>query len=146
MLKISSRKGVRRSCMLPVNQQVQKQPCLLIVSSFSLVAFLVSSFFLNKLTYLEYFHFSSVVFVNNFAFGPQVNHQLKIRFQSLKEGNWRFILFYLSLKFATSLFSLYDFIETSSSLTCWPIYDHLLFLLQEPKWYHPVNFVQSISN
>ena len=29
----------------------------------------------------------SVIFVNNFAFGPQVNHQLKIRFQGLKEGN-----------------------------------------------------------
>eukprot|EP00794_Sanderia_malayensis_P007997 gene7996-8856_t len=29
---------------------------------------------------------TSVVFVNNFAFGPKVNHQLKIRFQGLKEG------------------------------------------------------------
>jgi len=29
---------------------------------------------------------TNIIFVNNFAFGPQVNHQLKIRFQSLKEG------------------------------------------------------------
>ena len=36
----------------------------------------------------------SIIFVNNFAFGPQVNHQLKIRFQSLKEGE--IIVFYAS--------------------------------------------------
>ena len=28
----------------------------------------------------------SVIFVNNFAFGPTVNHQLKLKFQSLKDG------------------------------------------------------------
>ena len=27
-----------------------------------------------------------IVFVNNFAFGPQVDHQLKLRFANLKEG------------------------------------------------------------
>jgi len=27
-----------------------------------------------------------IVFVNNFAFGPQVDHQLKIRFANMKEG------------------------------------------------------------
>ncbi|KAL5016381.1 hypothetical protein ScPMuIL_005970 [Solemya velum] len=29
---------------------------------------------------------STVIFVNNFAFGPQVDHQLKIRFANMKEG------------------------------------------------------------
>ncbi|ELT94630.1 hypothetical protein CAPTEDRAFT_225868 [Capitella teleta] len=29
---------------------------------------------------------SSIVFVNNFAFGPNVDHQLKLRFANLKEG------------------------------------------------------------
>ncbi|XP_041356679.1 histone-lysine N-methyltransferase, H3 lysine-79 specific-like isoform X1 [Gigantopelta aegis] len=29
---------------------------------------------------------ATVVFVNNFAFGPQVDHQLKIRFANMKEG------------------------------------------------------------
>lgn len=28
----------------------------------------------------------SVIFVNNFAFGPQVDHQLKLRFANMKEG------------------------------------------------------------
>lgn len=27
-----------------------------------------------------------VIFVNNYAFGPEVDHQLKLRFQNLKEG------------------------------------------------------------
>ena len=31
--------------------------------------------------------FCSVVFVNNFAFGPEVDHQLKERFANMKEGN-----------------------------------------------------------
>lgn len=30
-------------------------------------------------------HFS-VIFVNNFAFGPTVDHQLKLRFANMKEG------------------------------------------------------------
>lgn len=29
----------------------------------------------------------SVIFVNNFAFGPEVDHQLKERFANMKEGN-----------------------------------------------------------
>lgn len=29
---------------------------------------------------------SSVIFVNNFAFGPEVDHQLKERFANMKEG------------------------------------------------------------
>ncbi|KAK2168718.1 hypothetical protein NP493_1222g00017 [Ridgeia piscesae] len=29
---------------------------------------------------------ASIVFVNNFAFGPQVDHQLKLRFANMKEG------------------------------------------------------------
>jgi len=28
----------------------------------------------------------SVIFVNNYAFGPEVDHQLKLRFANLKEG------------------------------------------------------------
>lgn len=28
----------------------------------------------------------SVIFVNNFAFGPEVDHQLKERFANMKEG------------------------------------------------------------
>lgn len=31
--------------------------------------------------------FCSVIFVNNFAFGPEVDHQLKERFANMKEGN-----------------------------------------------------------
>ena len=32
-------------------------------------------------------HFSyRLLFVNNYAFGPEVDHQLKIRFANLKEG------------------------------------------------------------
>lgn len=30
--------------------------------------------------------FYSVIFVNNFAFGPEVDHQLKERFANMKEG------------------------------------------------------------
>lgn len=30
--------------------------------------------------------FCSVIFVNNFAFGPEVDHQLKERFANMKEG------------------------------------------------------------
>lgn len=30
--------------------------------------------------------FSSIIFVNNFAFGPEVDHQLKERFANMKEG------------------------------------------------------------
>lgn len=30
----------------------------------------------------------SVIFVNNFAFGPEVDHQLKERFANMKEGGW----------------------------------------------------------
>ena len=29
---------------------------------------------------------ASVIFVNNFAFGPEVDHQLKLRFANMKEG------------------------------------------------------------
>lgn len=29
---------------------------------------------------------SSIIFVNNFAFGPEVDHQLKERFANMKEG------------------------------------------------------------
>lgn len=29
---------------------------------------------------------STIVFANNFAFGPEVDHQLKLRFANLKEG------------------------------------------------------------
>ena len=36
-----------------------------------------------KCDILVYF---SVIFVNNFAFGPQVDHQLKLRFANMKEG------------------------------------------------------------
>ena len=28
----------------------------------------------------------SIIFVNNFAFGPEVDHQLKERFANMKEG------------------------------------------------------------
>lgn len=31
--------------------------------------------------------FYSVIFVNNFAFGPEVDHQLKERFANMKEGS-----------------------------------------------------------
>ena len=31
---------------------------------------------------------NSVVFVNNFAFGPKLNHELKLRFANLKDGMW----------------------------------------------------------
>lgn len=31
----------------------------------------------------------SIIFVNNFAFGPEVDHQLKERFANMKEG-WYF--------------------------------------------------------
>lgn len=36
-------------------------------------------FFLLSLSY-------SIIFVNNFAFGPEVDHQLKERFANMKEG------------------------------------------------------------
>ena len=38
------------------------------------------------LTYLFMYLFFRVIFVNNFAFGPQVDHQLKLRFANMKEG------------------------------------------------------------
>lgn len=31
---------------------------------------------------------SSIIFVNNFAFGPEVDHQLKERFANMKEGSY----------------------------------------------------------
>lgn len=31
---------------------------------------------------------SSIIFVNNFAFGPEVDHQLKERFANMKEGRY----------------------------------------------------------
>lgn len=30
----------------------------------------------------------SIIFVNNFAFGPEVDHQLKERFANMKEGSY----------------------------------------------------------
>lgn len=49
------------------------------------------TFGFKKNTWLLMFHYYlqfvfSFVFVNNFAFGPHVDHQLKLRFQSMKEG------------------------------------------------------------
>lgn len=35
------------------------------------------------------FLFFSIIFVNNFAFGPEVDHQLKERFANMKEGQCR---------------------------------------------------------
>lgn len=40
----------------------------------------------NDLTYFPLCLSSSIIFVNNFAFGPEVDHQLKERFANMKEG------------------------------------------------------------
>ena len=40
----------------------------------------------RKHNYIIHVLFFSVIFVNNFAFGPQVDHQLKLRFANMKEG------------------------------------------------------------
>lgn len=32
------------------------------------------------------FSFFSVIFCNNFAFGPSLNHKLKLKFQNLRDG------------------------------------------------------------
>lgn len=39
---------------------------------------------LNRFLCLSY----SIIFVNNFAFGPEVDHQLKERFANMKEGQY----------------------------------------------------------
>ena len=44
---------------------------------------------LSKFIFLKYFFLClscSIIFVNNFAFGPEVDHQLKERFANMKEG------------------------------------------------------------
>ena len=46
---------------------------------------LVKGDFLNE-DMRERVNNASVIFVNNFAFGPEVDHQLKIRFSNMKEG------------------------------------------------------------
>ena len=46
-------------------------------------------FFLLSTVFLKYFFLClscSIIFVNNFAFGPEVDHQLKERFANMKEG------------------------------------------------------------
>lgn len=49
----------------------------------------------------------SVIFVNNFAFGPEVDHQLKERFANMKEGNkWNLNLFPLAFPLTVGLSAL----------------------------------------
>ena len=42
--------------------------------------------FCNPCIIISFYFFLSFVFVNNFAFGPVVNHHLKEKFQQMKEG------------------------------------------------------------
>ena len=48
---------------------------------------IVKGDFLNE-TMKEKINQSSIVFVNNFAFGPRVDHMLKERFADLKDGEF----------------------------------------------------------
>lgn len=56
---------------------------------FSVKTLLTCNFFLMPTKNLKCVFlclFSSIIFVNNFAFGPEVDHQLKERFANMKEG------------------------------------------------------------
>lgn len=53
------------------------------------MCFVFFVFFLTKiLKHAPLCLFSSIIFVNNFAFGPEVDHQLKERFANMKEGKY----------------------------------------------------------
>ena len=44
--------------------------------------------------FIYYFNHCRVVFVNNFAFGPSVDHKLKERFASMREGMYQQLLIF----------------------------------------------------
>ena len=46
----------------------------------------ISQYLLRVEYSISCFHQPRIIFVNNFAFGPKVNHQLKLKFQNLSDG------------------------------------------------------------